>query len=385
MKNILIITTADMSLQSGNVVLINRRAEEMFKQFQIKTTCLILENEGINVKHNAEGIEYIKLTSKHEIKNYILTHNPQGVIFYGFRSYSYISYVKKVINKAECNTKILLDIQGALEEGVEYSKGFNWFANFVKFSIKKILLFKYLNLVDGAFVVSDELMEYCYSYLKKSKKSNFKIFKIRCGINKVINSQQKKEWRKEIRNQWNINDDTVVLVFSGYRMPWQNIDKIIDLFKRYDKIMDNVYFAFFCNLDKEFEDQIKTNFKKDNYKTKFLSFDEYFKYLCACDVGFLIRDNNITNKVAFPNKFSDYLNAGLTVAINNTLPEPYRILEQGNVKYINIEQDLNNHIEIMKERQANINQTYKKTEQLCKEELLYSSQIAKIEFEAFFK
>ncbi|MGZ9868309.1 hypothetical protein ACU3L3_07790 [Priestia endophytica] len=384
MKKILIITTADMSLQSGNVVLINRRAEEIFKQFHVKTTCLVLGHENAKINHKVEGIEYLTISSKQQIKTFIEHNRPSCVIFYGALSYKQIPYVKKIATNLSYKPKILLDIQGALEEGIEYSKGIRWFVNYTKYLLKRSLLSKSLNMADGAFVVSDELQEYCLSFLKR-KKSTFKVFKIRCGINEVINNNQKMEWRKEIRNQWNINDDTVVMVFSGYRMPWQNIDKIIECFKQYDSKMENVFFAFYCNIDQEFEERIRNTFKKGNYKLKFLSFDEYFKYLCACDIGFLIRDKNVTNKVAFPNKFSDYLNAGLTVAMNNALPEPYRILDQNNVKYIDIDEKMDNHIEIFNERLSNILEAYERTYSVCKTELLYSRQIANMDFENFIK
>ena len=35
------------------------------------------------------------------------------------------------------------------------------------------------------------------------------------------------------------------------------------------------------------------------------------------DYGLLLRDENITNYIAFPNKFSEYLNARLTILLKN--------------------------------------------------------------------
>lgn len=275
--------------------------------------------------------------------------------------------------------EILLDIQGALEEDIEYKKGVYLIKNYIKYLLKYVIFYRAINSVDGVFVVSDELGEYCKSYLSRNKKDKFKTYKIRCGINEVISTEQKIQWRNKIRKKWGIDEDTVVMVFSGYRMPWQNIDRIIELFKTYDRKIEKVFFVFFCNLDKAFQERIEMSFPKDNYAFKFLSFSEYFEYLCGCDIGFLIRDYNITNKVAFPNKFSDYLNAGLMVAINKSLPEPYRILKENNIDFIDLDDENNkSFINKLYKRQNNIVEYYKKSECLCEKELLYSTQIGNI-------
>jgi glycosyltransferase involved in cell wall biosynthesis len=384
LDNVLIITNADMSLQSGDIVLINRRAEELYKTLQIHTTCAIIERGNISINHEVEGINYITFFSKENIKVYIEENKPKGIILYGIRTYKYVTYLKNVIKKLGYTTKIFLDIQGALEEGIEYSQGINKFKNYTKYLTKRILLSQALNKVDGAFVVSDELKEYCFSLMYKQN-PEFRFFKVRCGINKVISTEQKLEWRNTIRNKWKVNEDTIVMVFSGYRMPWQNIDKIIQLFKKYDKELNNVFFAFFCNIDDQFEKRIKNVFKKGNYTLKFLSFNEYFKYLSACDVGFIIRDKNITNRVAFPNKFSDYMNAGLLVALDKNLPEPLRVIANSGIKYIDIEQGFDYRIEELNERLLNIKEHYEKSEYLCENELLYSNQIVNSGFGEFIR
>jgi len=44
--------------------------------------------------------------------------------------------------------------------------------------------------------------------------------------------------------------------------------------------------------------------------------------LPAGDIGFLLRDDNVTNRVAFPNKFAQYINAGLLTILTKGLVEP---------------------------------------------------------------
>ena len=41
--------------------------------------------------------------------------------------------------------------------------------------------------------------------------------------------------------------------------------------------------------------------------------------LSACDMGILIREDSVTNRVASPTKFAEYLSAGLQVIITNNI------------------------------------------------------------------
>jgi hypothetical protein len=191
------------------------------------------------------------------------------------------------------------------------------------------------------------------------------------------------KWRREIRSKWNISDNTMVMVFSGYRMAWQNMDRIIQIFQKLDQSGHDIYFAFFCNIDKEFQERLNEAFPRKNYILKFLSFEDYFKNLCACDVGFLIRDHNLTNKVAFPNKFSDYINAGLLIAINNALPEPMRILHQYEMIYIDVKNETEDIFSKCIERQKSLSEYYRKCNEICSGELLFNTQIYKSNLGAF--
>jgi hypothetical protein len=381
-NNILMITNADMSLQSGDVVLVNRRAESIYKQFTITTTCAVIGKNGNNVvKHDIEGIKYIVITDKKYLKDVILNLKPNKIIFYGVTTYRFINYVKKILKVVSIDAELLIDVQGAIEETIEYSNKFQLVRYYPKYKLKKILLARAVNSVNGAFVVSDELGKYTIALLNEGKRDSFKIYKFRCGLTSIISAEQKLKWRNEVREKWGINNETTVMVFSGYRMAWQNIDIIIKEFKEYDKKYKNMFFAFFCNIDDEFERKIKQSFPKGNYDLRFLSFSEYFNYMCACDVGFLVRDYNVTNRVAFPNKFSDYLNAGLMVALNKALPEPYELLEKYKIEFINIDDNNISYINKIQNRQQNLLDYYRQTEIICKEELLNSSQIIKLNYE----
>ena len=87
--------------------------------------------------------------------------------------------------------------------------------------------------------------------------------------------------------------------------------------------------------DESFDELLKESFPKANYYAGLVSHNQIFEYLSACDVGMLIRDDNFTNRVAFPNKFSDYINAGLSIVISPSLREPTRLLENITFRTLN--------------------------------------------------
>ena len=47
--------------------------------------------------------------------------------------------------------------------------------------------------------------------------------------------------------------------------------------------------------------------------------DEVFDYLCIADYGWLVREQSITNRVASPVKFAEYLISGLKILISENL------------------------------------------------------------------
>ena len=365
MSKIMVITYADLSENSGNVALIARRAEAIYNKFGIETYCVTISKKNIIFKHNYQGVHFKTSKNTESTIKLIGEYHPYMVIFYGAKSYFLINKIRRKMKK----TKILIDLQGAFEERIEY--GFT-FKRFIYYKAERFLFKLVSSNIDAIIVVSDELEEYCKDVLKTK---NIKYLKINCGVSKVISINDKMKWRTEVRSQLGLVDSTNVFVFSGYRMPWQNIDQIISLFKKIDEKNENVHFAFFCNMDDEFNQQLKLEFPKGNFTANFLKSEDYFKYLSACDVGVIIRDFNITNKVAFPNKYSDYLNAGLLVLMNDAVPSINKFSRTNEIPYLFFSEDgsLENHL--IENRKQNLSEYYKSINDIIELKLTYESQV----------
>lgn len=120
-------------------------------------------------------------------------------------------------------------------------------------------------------------------------------------------------YKKEI----GFNAGDVVMVYSGSSAGWQSFSLVEQLM---DKIMSenqNVKLLWLThdlntNSDfvKKYRDRIKSNWLKPT---------DVRKYLLAADYGILFREQSITNKVASPVKFAEYLSCGLNVIISGNL------------------------------------------------------------------
>jgi hypothetical protein len=61
---------------------------------------------------------------------------------------------------------------------------------------------------------------------------------------------------------------------------------------------------------------------------RWLTFDKVQPVLSMCDYGILYREQSITNKVAAPTKFAEYLSAGLPVMISEGIGDYTSFVKQ---------------------------------------------------------
>lgn len=79
--------------------------------------------------------------------------------------------------------------------------------------------------------------------------------------------------------------------------------------------------------------QLKLKFGEQIFQ-QHLSPSEVPEYLLAADYGLLIRENSITNYVASPVKFAEYLSCGLKVIISSELGDYSALTMKHNLGYV---------------------------------------------------
>lgn len=113
--------------------------------------------------------------------------------------------------------------------------------------------------------------------------------------------------RSEIRQELGLSQSDILFIFStGAEVAWQKTEDIIKLVK---DIHSNIKILILSNRRYNYENVIsmKVNYSEVPY------------YLNAADIGIIVRDRNIVNKIACPIKFIEYQAVGLPVVANDAI------------------------------------------------------------------
>lgn len=132
--------------------------------------------------------------------------------------------------------------------------------------------------------------------------------------------------RDEIRTALNWGVGDTVLVFSGSTAGWQSLELLNEILATYLPQKKDLRILFLSKESKEIT-ELSERFPGQVIR-KWLSHQEVGKYLNACDYGILIREQSITNQVAAPTKFAEYLMCGLKVLISEKMGDYSRFTEE---------------------------------------------------------
>lgn len=156
---------------------------------------------------------------------------------------------------------------------------------------------------------------------------------IPCTLNKFFESISLNEsiintTRKKLG--FNLND--IVFVYSGSTAGWQSMELISSFLIKQLSSSNNKKVLFLTESD-QFVDQLKKDFPEQVINKK-VNVNEVPELLCLGDYGILIRGNSITNKVASPVKFAEYLSCGLKIIISEELGDYSDLVLNNNWGYI---------------------------------------------------
>ena len=165
-------------------------------------------------------------------------------------------------------------------------------------------------------------------------------------IPSTVNSKWKiqpstKNERDALREKLNLSKDKTILVYSGSSAGWQSFDLLSNFIAEILENNKSVQFLFLAQSSPQLTD-FHERFQ-NNFVEKWVSHSEVEKYLMACDYGVLIRDDSITNKVASPVKFAEYLFSGLNVIVSNNIGDISEFVKQNKCGYV---KNINTSIEL---------------------------------------
>lgn len=133
------------------------------------------------------------------------------------------------------------------------------------------------------------------------------------------------------RKLFGLNNDDVVFLYSGSVASWQSFSLLYDFIKSLLGVSSTHKVVFLSDSDENIN-KLKSAFPSQVFSTK-VSQNEVPKYLLMADYGLLIREESITNRVASPVKFAEYLSCGLKVIISENLGDYTKFVTENDCGY----------------------------------------------------
>lgn len=163
--------------------------------------------------------------------------------------------------------------------------------------------------------VSQKLLSYWKQQFGYNQNTNWVV---PCTLNNYIEPRPtiKKETDR-LRERLGFTPDDVVLVYSGSTAGWQSfgfIQHTLLQTMRSNPRIKVLFLSYTNKTNSEFQKQLPKQ-----VVIKWIEPHDVHKYLCVCDYGILLREKSVTNSVAAPTKFAEYLIAGLSVVISPDL------------------------------------------------------------------
>ena len=321
MKTILLISSRNLYNTSGELRLVKNRTETLLNRYDVSTDFVVLKDKKVLSRPQEEipnrsyklfphQIVDFKIREK-ELMRYVKELVRQqaepftAIVLSGVLVIPLISELKELTPK----TKFFADLHGAFEELIEFPKG-----SIIKdlprkayYRLAKRNEARYLKEFDGFYAVSKALQKYIeIEYHIEGKP----FFIIPCGIPQTeVDISASVANRAKYRAKYNIKDGDTLFIYSGGVSPWQCIEESVRMFERLkQKTSKNIKLLLLSGNKAAIEKYQSEDIMIDSY-----SGDEVRKVLCAGDYAFMLRQDLVTNNVAYPNKFLEYVSAGLQV------------------------------------------------------------------------
>ncbi len=142
-----------------------------------------------------------------------------------------------------------------------------------------------------------------------------------------------KSLRQLYRERLRISDRTV-LIYSGGVAPWQRIEDVVVLFLKLKENMGDLFMLFLTQEPARLRKTIAGRIHMDDLYVGQAPHSEVAGYLCAADVGVLLRKDTLTNQVAAPIKFSEYMCCGLPCILSKNIGDTAQVIREGNAGII---------------------------------------------------
>jgi len=121
----------------------------------------------------------------------------------------------------------------------------------------------------------------------------------------------------ESKSKLGLTNDDIILAYAGSTSGWQSFAILYEFLSKFLKESMS-HKVIFLAQEEENISKLISEFP-NQVQRKWVAHHEVTQILASSDIGILIREQSVTNKVASPTKFAEYLSAGLPVIISEDL------------------------------------------------------------------
>lgn len=118
----------------------------------------------------------------------------------------------------------------------------------------------------------------------------------------------------QVRSELGWSAGDTIMVYAGSTVGWQSLELVEEQLVPLLTADRSMKLLFLCeespqtiSLMKKFPDQVER---------RWVHHEQVRRFLMACDIGILLREDSLTNRVASPTKFAEYISAGLPVLVS---------------------------------------------------------------------
>ena len=252
--------------------------------------------------------------------------------------------------------KIIYDGRGAINaEQIEYGVYNNTGLENKIYNLEKRAVLE----TDYRISVSNKLLNYWYREFNYKSKDHV-----------VIPSSCSNNYNNKVldREDLNISENSILVVFSGSISKWHSYSKMISDFTKILNKNPRVNLLFLSKLNSHIA-TIKNKFPERVF-VFWVDPKDVFSYLNIADYGYVVREDSITNQVSSPVKIAEYLSCGLKILISKNIGDYSEMIEKNDLGYI-----IENYITIYLEK-VNISEKEKIISFYRSNLALYSDKIS---------
>ena len=239
-----------------------------------------------------------------------------------------------IFNETSLNEKTIkiFDIHGAIEEERLLTRSFPkniLIAKNIGRELRKSLLNSDILIASSKALIEYYKNKYTLTFDKEFIVYNYPNLHFQLSKKEIL------ENRTKTRERLNMSETTPLLTYIGGTQKWQSLDLLFKTVRALIKVNPHIRFLVLTNnpdlfrnlLKKKVSSTLKAYVRKVNHR-------EVPKYLCAADLGLVIRENNLVNNVSTPTKFGEYLSCGVPVLITRNLEEYARFTLEKDLGFV---------------------------------------------------